>query len=193
MCGEQRVPTRRQGLDRGSPPRVRGTAIRHPGQALGSRITPACAGNRGDPPSCRRLAEDHPRVCGEQAFPLKPVVIAIGSPPRVRGTVYRVRVLQISIRITPACAGNRASYFSLLLRLVHHPRVCGEQRPPLSIFPRLGGSPPRVRGTVKDPLLNAVGMGITPACAGNSWSAMQNPSLISDHPRVCGEQPCHPR
>ena len=50
------------------------------------------------------------------------------------------------------------------------------------------GSPPRVRGTVlrPDPLLGL--QRITPACAGNSRHSPPSTSLITDHPRVCGEQ-----
>ena len=66
--------------------------------------------------------------------------------------------------------------------------MCGEQSVTLYIVTTPSGSPPRVRGTVKDPLLDAVGVGITPACAGNSPAGGKQCSLGGDHPRVCGEQ-----
>ncbi len=51
----------------------------------------------------------------------------IGSPPRVRGTaIYHILAGQ-PYWITPACAGNSAVFFKLLLHIQDHPRVCGEQ------------------------------------------------------------------
>src|SRR5690606_22856873 len=70
----------------GSPPRARGTRglLQLGGDPF--RVTPACAGNtrrlRYTPPYRR----DHPRVRGEHAFPLLPLGVGTGSPPRARGT-----------------------------------------------------------------------------------------------------------
>ena len=106
----------------------------------------------------------------------------------MRGTVIGAADVAKEKRITPACAGNRKTPFGLPLLLQDHPRVCGEQRLTILFLVNVGGSPPRVRGTVKDPLLNAMGVGITPACAGNSWDREGWCIMHEDHPRVCGEQ-----
>ena len=48
MCGEQTLMAEDGKMNKGSPPRVRGTVgTVHVGREVG-RITPACAGNSGD-------------------------------------------------------------------------------------------------------------------------------------------------
>ena len=107
-------------------------------------------------------------MCGEQ-YPSAPwPTWGIGSPPRVRGTALLYDPADAPARITPACAGNRSILWRARKAIKDHPRVCGEQ---VSIFPfpvACIGSPPRVRGTVGDVDDVDGGVGITPACAGNS-------------------------
>ena len=91
------------------------------------RITPACAGN-----SCTGIfldvnRGDHPRVCGEQLIPALRKALRIGSPPRVRGTVFFAALVSAGCRITPACAGNRLPGNKPWRCRWDHPRVCGEQ------------------------------------------------------------------
>ena len=168
---------------------MRGTVlhtIRRSGQA---RITPACAGNSGFGLDSDSLSEDHPRVCGEQRnFRILHNLLQ-GSPPRVRGTESQWQPIPQDLRITPACAGNRqAKRFSGPAR-EDHPRVCGEQHLWLPTYIPDKGSPPRVRGAAIPQLQKPPGLGITPACAGNSnWKFLWR-RFIKDHPRVCGEQP----
>ena len=76
-----------------------------------------------------------------------------------------------SIRITPACAGNRKSQAFARLLLQDHPRVCGEQSSGPHIMELRIGSPPRVRGTDDGFVDKTELVGITPACAGNSRGA----------------------
>ena len=168
MCGEQFLAYHTRFYLPGSPPRVRGTE-----QMLGQTdetfgITPACAGNRRV--SLWRCVsdQDHPRVCGEQKPSLRYKRQHAGSPPRVRGTVDTDEIDIRHMRITPACAGNRArrSYLNACFR--DHPRVCGEQWHITMICQTCVGSPPRVRGTVNVLPCLFLLMGITPACAGNS-------------------------
>ena len=86
-------------------------------------------------------------MCGEQGGGRGVVVVAAGSPPRVRGTV---RVDDDSAPpgwITPACAGNSVQRRIPGRRDGDHPRVCGEQVVAAADLDRLHGSPPRVRGT----------------------------------------------
>ena len=71
----------------------------------------------------------------------------MGSPPRVRGTVYGGVVLDEGCGITPACAGNRKKVVVLSPQMWDHPRVCGEQGQAGSLTAPMEGSPPRVRGT----------------------------------------------
>ena len=117
VCGEQAHIFDNIENGGGSPPRVRGTAIPAHKAPQARRITPACAGNRYLHPGFCTTQEDHPRVCGEQAFLRGFLTVRIGSPPRVRGTASRSGKAWPLIRITPACAGNRIAPLLLMMRL----------------------------------------------------------------------------
>ena len=137
--------------------------------------------------TCNKF-RDHPRVCGEQwKLPCKALEYP-GSPPRVRGTVVKGLVKCLSVRITPACAGNsiRRGFAGKSGR--DHPRVCGEQIMTDRKAIRRLGSPPRVRGTAMPRDGMDALVGITPACAGNRVKKRPECQAWKDHPRVCGEQ-----
>ena len=90
----------------GSPPRMRGK-----GQPLyivvsESGITPACAGKSPCPIVSSTTLQDHPRVCGEKQRTLAVQDEPQGSPPRVRGKVWRSPAAPGTQGITPACAGK---------------------------------------------------------------------------------------
>ena len=91
--------------------------------------------------------------------------------------------------ITPACAGN--SLFLMRMQCVFwdHPRVCGEQPTQRRSLMGFLGSPPRVRGTDSKGDQAMKNTRITPACAGNRQKKLRQCRFLSDHPRVCGEQP----
>ena len=147
MCGEQFTSNGEVNDGPGSPPRVRGTVYFPIQQVKPIRITPACAGNSPAPKYMSGVWRDHPRVCGEQLLRRAPARDRRGSPPRVRGTVGSVKTLCISMRITPACAGNSLKAYQQWQHPGDHPRVCGEQfGSAIQRAARLG-SPPRVRGT----------------------------------------------
>ena len=107
VCGEKGAARRSEPLTKGSPPRVRGEAIR-PGRCCASPgITPACAGRSSPSTRYIRATRDHPRVCGEKAQRGNCTRKRGGSPPRVRGEARRRLPVLRSVRITPACAGRR--------------------------------------------------------------------------------------
>ena len=107
VCGEQTNSKRLYLRWRGSPPRVRGTAVSCAACREGGRITPACAGNSSFSSPPTNAVEDHPRVCGEQFALTFTTTESLGSPPRVRGTGFSPACPRRFCRITPACAGNR--------------------------------------------------------------------------------------
>ena len=111
----------------GSPPRVRGKVMAFSSSDSAFRITPACAGKRIQNEAEPRKWTDHPRVCGEKMFSISGDVKYPGSPPRVRGKVGFIVLVQTAIGITPACAGKRSARFLLASSLRDHPRVCGEK------------------------------------------------------------------
>ena len=106
----------------------------------------------------------------------------------MRGTGLGVRNRTPFFRIIPACAGNRLCGLCGLWASRDHPRVCGEQFHDVSIPLVLQGSSPRVRGTELPQYREGGGLGIIPACAGNSLGRLSPPLPNRDHPRVCGEQ-----
>ena len=106
VCGELVRPSVAATDTPGSSPRVRGTRKEHWQASAWFRFIPACAGNSA--PKDRQSADAavHPRVCGELGRDLDVGPFAVGSSPRVRGTLLAV------------CA--------LAPQLAVHPRVCGE-------------------------------------------------------------------
>ena len=134
----------------------------HPG------ITPACAGKSRPITWATSWRRDHPRMCGEKRDCSQCVVTHLGSPPHVRGKVMALLGTFGPVRITPACAGKRASAPNTRPLSRDHPRMCGEKCCVSNVFIPEKGSPPHVRGK------EYLGGGryhvnrITPACAGKS-------------------------
>ena len=89
--------------------------------------------------------------------------------------------------IIPAYAGNTRRLSSCQKCNRDHPRVCGEHgRYPMAR--RIGlGSSPRMRGTHGQHFNQFHVLGIIPAYAGNTRSALAWHTSMRDHPRVCGE------
>ena len=129
-------------------------------------ITPACAGKSVAVRSRVAPAWDHPRVCGEKKSNTGGKFRAGGSPPRVRGKVRFGPALPAPTGITPACAGKRLDCSCRCSLFWDHPRVCGEKSIAIGKEKSKQGSPPRVRGKVKQKNLRVKTEGITPACAG---------------------------
>ena len=127
VCGEQPIHTAQKPWYAGSPPRVRGTAIRGIRVPFSHGITPACAGNSGLWGGRQPAHQDHPRVCGEQIIGGTNAFGKMGSPPRVRGTAQVDSLTWFEEGITPACAGNRSHRKTRIDLKKDHPRVCGEQ------------------------------------------------------------------
>ena len=111
----------------GSPPRMRGKGG-IPGSCRTRKgITPAYAGKSAPFLILVTGNRDHPRVCGEKAFRLRPKRNALGSPPRMRGKGPVSRRSPARAGITPAYAGksSRPQFYRCGPR--DHPRVCGEK------------------------------------------------------------------
>ena len=160
---------------------------------LSGRRVPFCFGkNRVRRAAAVQTVQNRlPRACGEKPVLSTMLRAASGSPPRVRGEAQKTLNRVFDARITPACAGRRGFVSFLGAVVSDHPRVCGEKLDRLALRPRLRGSPPRVRGEVKESPLEHGKRRITPACAGRSDADDDLPFPMEDHPRVCGEKrPC---
>ena len=107
MCGEKSPTLGLDEPDEGSPPRVRGKDWTIWAAIVAAGITPACAGKSAYLVRYACPYEDHPRVCGEKLISNTGSRIPMGSPPRVRGKVWRTVAAAGDPGITPACAGTR--------------------------------------------------------------------------------------
>ena len=105
----------------------------------------------------------------------------------MRGKQRMLNLMQLAIRITPACAGKTPMLRDGLRGLRDHPRVCGENQPAAKSEASAAGSPPRVRGKLVGCSPSRSVSGITPACAGKTGREQRGSVSHGDHPRVCGE------
>ena len=188
VCGERFDAAAVASPDAGSAPRVRGTGPFAASVSENIRFSPACAGN-----GSRRLVEMtimtvQPRVCGERRRGYGRPDDARGSAPRVRGTAGAERSLAVHSRFSPACAGNGAAGIPAAARRPVQPRVCGERIHRAVRRPRIGGSAPRVRGTVDARPGEQFLERFSPACAGNGTSRCPRRQTRAVQPRVCGER-----
>ena len=85
MCGEKKLRRRGTSCCLGSPPHVRGKALRKYWQTNSAGITPACAGKSMMQSRTATAARDHPRMCGEKSSGCRMYSVVPGSPPHVRG------------------------------------------------------------------------------------------------------------
>ena len=152
-----------------------------------TRITPAGAGKTAAGLSDCRAGWDHPRRCGENLIYSIVTLSVKGSPPQVRGKLFRFPHKTKEFRITPAGAGKTYIKSQPDVRIKDHPRRCGENSPPAQRWEQPVGSPPQVRGKLNG-VNGALDSGrITPAGAGKTAEYECRPDSKQDHPRRCGE------
>ena len=187
VCGEHLMSICPPSLGWGSSPRMRGT--HHVARVGGVRpgIIPAYAGNTHIRCQSTPQPWDHPRVCGEHVSDWADLASALGSSPRMRGTLLLPLPLPNGRGIIPAYAGNTPVMMDAKRRLGDHPRVCGEHQLKTNILSTYPGSSPRMRGTQKAAASRLDSGGIIPAYAGNTGSLVTSFLWFRDHPRVCGE------
>ena len=90
LCGEKFTHQFTSTKIVGSPPPMRGKAVRYPRIDHIVRITPAYAGKSPRNRSPQWLCRDHPRLCGEKAIFSCSVNPNVGSPPPMRGKVNNI-------------------------------------------------------------------------------------------------------
>ena len=161
----------RTGLTRhanpGSPPRMRGKALRFHATTGRTWITPAHAGKNAGTAHFPPVAWDHPRTCGEKLMPCPISDDLAGSPPHMRGKAH-LRLDQQRVQgITPAHVGKRHIRRRDSPGQRDHPRTYGEK---------------------SAGLYRGLEPGITPAHAGKSVASGFGQSVPGDHPRTCGEK-----
>ena len=85
VCGENDLALCTCKKATGSSPRVRGKLALMRSTVAFFGLIPACAGKTAPGLSIRKRTKAHPRVCGENAFLIRPATKPGGSSPRVRG------------------------------------------------------------------------------------------------------------
>ena len=114
------------------------------------RITPAYAGKRQRQRTRSLRFWDHPRLCGEKLCRQRGFRRNTGSPPPMRGKAIECSFFRKISRITPAYAGKSKYIHLKTMQCQDHPRLCGEKvrvTVETSVYP---GSPPPMRGKVKN-------------------------------------------
>ena len=166
---------------------MRGTPPWSPRSRGRAGIIPAYAGNTSSGQVLDLTYRDHPRVCGEHLEPSPVQNSTAGSSPRMRGTPVSLSSIVNTRGIIPAYAGNTLAAQSSKSSTGDHPRVCGEHLSAMSFVVFIGGSSPRMRGTLSTVNWSIRDRGIIPAYAGNTAIFPTSAFIIRDHPRVCGE------
>ena len=168
VCGEKAVLLIRSCHSLGSPPRMRGKVFCGNSVISVYGITPAYAGKRFLFAASAPPHRDHPRVCGEKPPSRSLPAGAQGSPPRMRGKGIAAGAVCTYPGITPAHAGKSSRRCSSRRCCRDHPRACGEKNWSVGVSDYLKGSPPRMRGKVREIKTGKSRRGITPAHAGKS-------------------------
>ena len=110
-----------------------------------------------------------------------------GSSPHARGTLECRLSGRSTCGIIPACAGNTDGRTQRTARARDHPRMRGEHSVQIDRDNVIRGSSPHARGTLCVCCFFWGGLGIIPACAGNTTSTRQRLIRRRDHPRMRGE------
>ena len=148
---------------------------------------PAYAGKTRTLMSMVFTPAEHPRVCGENTVDFLHSVLASGTSPCMRGKLFiLVRCMTAPWNI-PVYAGKTSPLPCAYLTSAEHPRVCGENSLILTSPVRLSGTSPRMRGKLRDSFFSLSGRRNIPAYAGKTASSACSRAMISEHPRVRGE------
>ena len=212
LRGEYLAAQSRPHRRKGSPPLARGILTMFFQVVEAVRITPACAGNTKKKIELYEPDGDHPRLRGEYSAYQAAQPDHKGSPPLARGILNTTNYSRRRAGLTPACAGNTNNATTVDITWWDHPRLRGEYEPEVVAVEAVAGSPPLARGIPIKSCIWVPLSRITPACAGNTGSAisaikscigspplargilnqMQTPApSIEDHPRLRGEYHPH--
>ena len=166
-CGELWISRMYRGIPVGSSPRVWGTRRR----------------NRSPMP----IWSVHPHGCGELIYNSSSGAYAGGSSPRVWGTPISMRAPGSGLWFIPTGVGNSSVILSYLRPVEVHPHGCGELRFADDLPDHVGGSSPRVWGTLNRTIPPRPYVRFIPTGVGNSGLSQRLPQALPVHPHGCGE------
>ncbi|MFW5397406.1 MAG: hypothetical protein XXXNARYT_003134 [Candidatus Accumulibacter regalis] len=152
------------------------------------RFIPAPAGNAPLKSREKYPPAVHPRACGERVSGAEVAHKSAGSSPRLRGTRCRQGDAEPVLRFIPAPAGNAVSPSCGRIISAVHPRACGERCWKMRVVSPVGGSSPRLRGTLKGSSDHRRRSRFIPAPAGNALRVFSPYGEVTVHPRACGER-----
>ena len=170
----------------GSSPRMRGKLATRICRTANQRIIPAHAGQTMAEPGFLATITDHPRACGANPTPIRPIIAGVGSSPRMRGKPRRRGRHALRGRIIPAHAGQTSSTYTESSWITDHPRACGANPQIFTDKEYMIGSSPRMRGKLRPVTARPSRIRIIPAHAGQTVSAVAQHNTLPDHPRACG-------
>ena len=175
------------GYQLGSSPPARGTLDLVRTASFLDGLIPACAGNTHSRPPSPPRAPAHPRLRGEHMYPNAGARFAPGSSPPARGTLGVDDLLLDGGGLIPACAGNTHRLDVARRRRWAHPRLRGEHKLGAEAGALATGSSPPARGTLFLLGFGRPGLGLIPACAGNTAMEPEASRGWWAHPRLRGE------
>ena len=152
-------------------------------------------------------AGKHPRICGEYAAAVVVFPVPPGTPPLARGILpirdflavnkrttplargirHKVCLIRMIYGTTPACAGNTLIEPRSAATTRDHPRLRGECAVLCIYSSHITGTTPLTRGIRVSEDLKILGIGNTPACAGNTPCPSGPEFRRAEHPRLRGE------
>ena len=187
VCGENEQTIGGDYLENGTSPRMRGKPPTPPRPGAGRWNIPAYAGKTFSANPVKFCRREHPRVCGENTTPSTGMRCSSGTSPRMRGKLSSMMLGTCRKRNIPAYAGKTQQAFSGVIGQTEHPRVCGENEimPASSGFEE--GTSPRMRGKLGVARPHLWSRRNIPAYAGKTCHSKSTSVLLSEHPRVCGE------
>ena len=171
----------------GSSPRVWGTPAPTSHKPHKSRFIPTGVGNTIANPLGLPLPAVHPHGCGEHMLACMVTSFAPGSSPRVWGTLLPWFVGLALCRFIPTGVGNTRGTWRTHNGNPVHPHGCGEHALIISLISPIGGSSPRVWGTLCFPPSAALFLRFIPTGVGNTLQPYAGVFAGAVHPHGCGE------
>ena len=189
VCGENPEASKRSRTFFGTSPRMRGKLARVCDDCHRVRNIPAYAGKTVPAAPSRLGHPEHPRVCGENPASSINKFLLQGTSPRMRGKPMAGTAMRSALRNIPAYAGKTCRLPPCAMFSPEHPRVCGENHQRQECLGQMFGTSPRMRGKPIQNQRSAFYLRNIPAYAGKTWWRGSHCPRVTEHPRVCGENP----
>ncbi len=151
------------------------------------RFIPTHVGNTNRQRKARFGGPVHPHACGEHHPDTLAIARAVGSSPRMWGTLgSRLRHLPAA-RFIPTHVGNTAVALAGAGAASVHPHACGEHIHGPELTGRRNGSSPRMWGTPICVEQRLFPCRFIPTHVGNTISSIFRAAVMTVHPHACGE------